>query len=546
MVASAAPKKRSGRAAEVKAAEKAVAPKKRAAEPKDGAQKRKRPPSSQRGTAPAAAAAPAAKRKREKEESSAAPPPQAADAGEEVVEAVDAEALRASLEAMSKETSTDGPVNDNVVKKLLAGDVVAAAKLMHAWHKDAGLKTPDFVPTLATFAARTLAAGEAAIDPLKGDLLRLLAHVSTLTPDGQKPTARGFTQSTARAMLRLGLPRTEGIERVVVAAGENQAPEEQRRRDLIRQEPVHAKALCATACLSAARPFITPDLLDELARLFGIRVLVSLGACADLHHVKHGRKLGAVMGMVEAAIVKRLKDAHMGIPVAQVEQELGWSRGFARAFGPLEKVLARCKGSFILDAPRHGPVKVTATADGSLGIELTKLPLGGDAREVQNVYTRTAIEEVLACLPPQQVKTLVSAVGVRIRSWGAFNRKHGGKLGPNLNSFLLQHPEHFTTTGKLVWRADPESWKRVPTADAEPKYGGRDEDDDSEADIAAEKKVKGKRGRRKKLHDSIAEKWERRKLRANKLRSLKMQKIPGFGKKKAKHTGKGTKPHWAK
>ena len=44
----------------------------------------------------------------------------------------------------------------------------------------------------------------------------------------------------------------------------------------------------------------------------------------------------------------------------------------------------------------------------------------------------------------------------------------------------------------------------------------------------------------------ISQKYQKKQMRKNNLRSAKVQKIPGFGQKKGKYRGKGTVPHWMK
>lgn len=139
---------------------------------------------------------------------------------------------------------------------------------------------------------------------------------------------------------------------------------------------------------------------------------------------------------------------------------------------------------------------------------------------------------------------MLSAVGVRLQGWGRFNQRFQGVLGESLTTFLLRHPESFDVHGRLIRRADPTTQPAV--VDENPTWGFEQGDQDSDAEFAGMQRAPKKKSRRGRLHDTICEKWERRKFRANKLRSLKMQKIPGFGKKKLKHTGKGTKPHWMK
>ena len=44
----------------------------------------------------------------------------------------------------------------------------------------------------------------------------------------------------------------------------------------------------------------------------------------------------------------------------------------------------------------------------------------------------------------------------------------------------------------------------------------------------------------------ISQKFQKKAIRKNNLKSAKIQKIPGFGQKKSKYKGKGTTPHWMK
>lgn len=321
---------------------------------------------------------------------------------------------------------------------------------------------------------------------------------------------------------------------------------EAQRRKARRLEPVPSYAALPCACLSAAARHLSLSLVDALAEMWGVRALVAPGAGLDAHAIKYGTKRGRLLAMVEATLVKRLRPEQLGVPVPELAEELGWDTWLRGTYGALPRVLSRCPASFLVDRGADGVPRVSAAAEADKAIVETPLPSGSEGRDRNNALIRSAIDDVLNVLPRGRGRTMLSAVGVRLNGWLRFNQRFQGVLGENLTAFLLRHPESFCVEGRIVWRTDP---NRAPDIVVEkPKWGGRNEDGDADSDaewagVQRKPKRKSRRGR---LHDTIAEKWERRKTRANKLRSLKMQKIPGFGQKKRRHSGKGTKPHWMK
>lgn len=276
-------------------------------------------------------------------------------------------------------------------------------------------------------------------------------------------------------------------------------------------------------------------------------MLVTPGAGLDAHMVKHGKKRGRVLAYLEAAVVKRLRAEQLGVPLPALADELRWDDGLRDTYGALPRVLARCPSSFLVDKGADGTLRVSAAGVADKAVKETKLPTGGQNRDRNNALVRDAADEILNHMPRGARPTMLSAIGVRVQSWARFNQRFQGVLGESLTAFLLRHPEHFIVEGRLVRRTDPTREPEI--VNVNPKYGGRNDDGaeaDSDNEAAGGPRAPKRKSRRGRLHDVIAEKWEKRKTRAHKLRSLKMQKIPGFGKQKLKHSGKGSKPHWMK
>eukprot|EP01062_Namystynia_karyoxenos_P044896 TRINITY_DN3319_c1_g1_i1.p1 TRINITY_DN3319_c1_g1~~TRINITY_DN3319_c1_g1_i1.p1 ORF type:complete len:890 (+),score=327.88 TRINITY_DN3319_c1_g1_i1:85-2670(+) len=451
--------------------------------------------------------------------------------------------------------SAGSGIDDAAVQRFAQGDAWGAAERLHALHQ----QHHPLDPTIsALFYHRTAACSAPDASPdapcpglaaLHSDLARLLAFAAAHVPEKERPSAQGLAHEVARAIRRLPLPPVWLPEAGAAARVEGDEAESARRK-LRRTEPVPPHATCAAACLAAAAQSLQNTMIDALAELWGVRAIFGPRS-PEVHTIKHGRKQGRLLGFIESALVKRLRNEQLGVPLARLEAELGWRRWFLALYGPFNKFLARSK-AFVVDRGGRGSggpdeLLVSAVGEADKPISERALPTGGEGRDRKNETVRAAIDAVLAALPPRQVRTLCAAVGVRIGGWARFNQNHDGALGGSLTAFLMRYPEHFSMEGRTVWRTDPNSYKRV-FSNAVQKWGGREEegDSDSEGELGTKKRTGKSKGRRGRLHDQIAAKWERRKLRANKLRSLKKQKVPGFGKKKIKHTGKGTKPHWKK
>eukprot|EP00755_Sulcionema_specki_P011553 Sspe_Gene.49297::Locus_26435_Transcript_1_1_Confidence_1.000_Length_2276::g.49297::m.49297 len=308
------------------------------------------------------------------------------------------------------------------------------------------------------------------------------------------------------------------------------------------KSPLTGQAMPATAILSYAARHLPEASVDALSSLWGVALLVEPSQNFDAHAIKYGKVLGLLLAFIEATLLKRLENEHLGVEVGKLEEELRWGWYFKGVFGPFPRFITRCKGAFNID--RVGKIfKVSCVSDAARAIGETKLPVGGQKKEQTVSMSKAAIEEILTILPRGTTPTMLSSLGVSIGGWSRFNNRHLGLLGETLQAFLMRFPEHFGVQGRKVWRMDPST---SPSFDTKLlKHGGREADSDS--DDAAQNQKKRRRGsRRERIHKVITEKNRKRVRRQNSLRSLKKQKVPGFGKKKIKHRGKGTTPHYAK
>ncbi|KAJ9448088.1 hypothetical protein DIPPA_00315 [Diplonema papillatum] len=280
--------------------------------------------------------------------------------------------------------------------------------------------------------------------------------------------------------------------------------------------------------------------VDNIADLWCTPALTR--AQESKHAVRHGKRHALFLSHLEAALLYRLKGEHLGVPVDVLNAGCSWDKLLKENYGAFPKFVNACKGSFVADR-KDGVTVLSMVVGTHASFSVTTLPSSGKKNEEARAMARCAIEELLTVLPRGTRAAMLSSVGVTISGWNRFNNRHNRLLGATLNGFLLRHPEHFSivATGRAVRRTDPAS---SPSFTTELRHGGRDKD---EEDMASKNQKKRKLGsRRDKIHSVISDKWKRKQARKNNLRSAKIQKIPGFGKKKEKYKGKGTTPHWMK
>eukprot|EP01060_Flectonema_neradi_P006143 TRINITY_DN14105_c2_g1_i2.p1 TRINITY_DN14105_c2_g1~~TRINITY_DN14105_c2_g1_i2.p1 ORF type:complete len:837 (+),score=159.65 TRINITY_DN14105_c2_g1_i2:35-2512(+) len=298
----------------------------------------------------------------------------------------------------------------------------------------------------------------------------------------------------------------------------------------------------AVAVTSALKQQLADAAVDNLCDLWCVDTLYAVPASQAVHAVKHGKKQGKHLAAIEASLMGLLKSEQLGVSLSTLEQGLCWGM-LKKFYGPFHRFLHRCKTNFVVERSAADSSQLTASVlQGSVPLSTIAIPLSGRKTEEAAKMAKSAIEELLNILPRGTKKTLLSSVGVSIQSWNRFNNRHQGLLGPSLHTFVLRYPEHFTSVGRSLWRTDPKSSPSYDTGLL--RHGGREHD---EVDDGVRNQKKRKKGSRKeRIHQVIADKFNRKQARKNSLRSAKIQKIPGFGKKKLKFHGRGTKPHYMK
>eukprot|EP01063_Lacrimia_lanifica_P027415 TRINITY_DN3846_c0_g1_i1.p1 TRINITY_DN3846_c0_g1~~TRINITY_DN3846_c0_g1_i1.p1 ORF type:complete len:594 (+),score=276.82 TRINITY_DN3846_c0_g1_i1:518-2299(+) len=366
-------------------------------------------------------------------------------------------------------------------------------------------------------------------------LARLFVEVERLAGD-PKPTRTGLINDFARAVLAMPLLPVKSD----VQCKEQIYAERPNLSDHHAKQVVNGDEVAFTGILSTIAPHITDEQIDGLGELWNVRVLVQ-SPNLEAHAVKHGKKPARLLACMEGALVKRLSGVHLGVALDVVAEGMQWHY-FAKEFGTLQRVLARCKKSFMGDR-RQGVVYVSTVADATRAVGVNVLPLCGRKNEEVKKMTKAAIEEILTILPRGTRRCMLSSLGVSLHSWQRFNVRHENLLGPSMVHFLMSHPEHFIVSGKVVQRADPKSSPEYDTRLL--KHGGREDKTDPD-EAKGNQKARKRGSRQDRIHNVIADKWRRKQARNNSLKSAAAQKIPGFGKKKGKYKGKGTTPHWMK
>eukprot|EP01059_Diplonema_ambulator_P010845 TRINITY_DN20872_c0_g1_i1.p1 TRINITY_DN20872_c0_g1~~TRINITY_DN20872_c0_g1_i1.p1 ORF type:complete len:840 (+),score=227.17 TRINITY_DN20872_c0_g1_i1:80-2599(+) len=307
-----------------------------------------------------------------------------------------------------------------------------------------------------------------------------------------------------------------------------------------KKKMVPGSVILQTVVLSMVSKYLVDSQVDEVAELWGVRGVVSLPSSADMHCVKYGKKVGGYAAEMEGVVVRRLEGEQLGVGMGVLAQECRWT-WVQRHFGPFNKYLNRCRHAFAADK-RENVVYISSVTGASSETIINPIPLSGRTRAEAAIMASQAIEELLVILPRGTRKALLSSLGVSISGWSRFNLRYNGLLGPSLYGFLIRHPEAFTVSGRTVWRTDP---KTSPNYDPKLlKHGGRESVEEDESVRNQKRRKVGSRAQR--LHNVISDKFKRKQARKNSLRSAKMQKIPGFGKKKGKYKGKGMKPHYMK
>ena len=298
----------------------------------------------------------------------------------------------------------------------------------------------------------------------------------------------------------------------------------------------------AVAVVGALKQQLADAPVDGLCDLWCVDTLYVVPASQAVHAIKHGKKQGKHLASVEGSLMGLLQSEQLGVSMSTLEDGLCWEM-LKQYYGPFHRFLHRCKTNFVIERSTADTTQLTASVlQGAAPLSSISIPLSGRKNEEARKMAQSAIEELLNILPRGTKRTLLSSVGVSIQSWNRFNNRHEGLLGPSLHSFVLRYPKSFTCLGRSIRRTDAKTSPSYDTGLL--RHGGRDND---EADDGERNQKKRKRGSRKdRIHQVIADKFNRKQARKNSLRSAKIQKIPGFGKKKLKFHGRGTKPHYMK
>eukprot|EP01061_Rhynchopus_euleeides_P003261 TRINITY_DN12528_c0_g2_i3.p2 TRINITY_DN12528_c0_g2~~TRINITY_DN12528_c0_g2_i3.p2 ORF type:complete len:448 (+),score=205.57 TRINITY_DN12528_c0_g2_i3:180-1346(+) len=357
-------------------------------------------------------------------------------------------------------------------------------------------------------------------------LARLFLGVEQLLAEVKPTGGKGLLGEMATAVLELPLLPCKSAE--------------QRAATLLCGK-VCGDEVMRTAILSCVACHLTDAHTDGLADLWSVRLITGAAQRSiNTHATKHGKKLGRFLAYVEAALAHRLDGQQLGVSLEILADEMSWVL-FKPRMGPLGTFLTRCKHSFAADK-QEGVVCVSVLSGVVKETTVQAIPLCGHKAQKTLDMERQAIEELLTILPRGTKPALFSSIGVSICSWTRFNTRYGRLLGPTLLSFMMRHPEAFTINAKTVRRADPKTSPEYETGLL--KHGRRDA---VEGDDAVRNQKTRRRGSRaERIHEVISQKYQKKQMRKNNLRSAKVQKIPGFGQKKGKYRGKGTVPHWMK
>eukprot|EP00754_Rhynchopus_humris_P023150 Rhum_TRINITY_DN14824_c16_g1::Rhum_TRINITY_DN14824_c16_g1_i1::g.119499::m.119499 len=354
-------------------------------------------------------------------------------------------------------------------------------------------------------------------------LARLMMEVDLLV-DEVKPNRQGVLNEMASAILEMPLLPAKGDAQKEATKGPG---------------VLAGDEVMATALLGCVQAQITDAQIDGLADLWSVRVVHDTPKTAETHALKLGRKLGRHAAFVEAALTSRLDGLQLGVPVATIHEETSFAL-YKHRFGPLQRFLHRCKG-FVADN-LDGQVSVSVASGAAKEVSARPVPLCGRKQLEQQKMEKEAIEEILTVLPRGLRPCVLSSIGVSICSWNRFNNRYQGLLGPTMLGFLLRRPDAFVVNGRTVRRADVKTSPEYDTGLL--KHGGRD-------GMVGDESVRNQKSRRKgsradRIHSVISQKYQKKAIRKNNLKSAKIQKIPGFGQKKSKYKGKGTTPHWMK